>query len=100
MISFLILRKDIKDSNWFVISDINLDWTIFISFMSIYERNLNSLGMIELNENDLFAKLYLEAGAAHVDVGHYEVPVAGEVSVPAHAPLVAHGLGAGAAVTV
>ena len=56
--------------------------------------------MIELIENDLFAKLYLEACAAHVDVGHYEVPVAGEVGVPAHAPLAAHRLGAGAAVTV
>ena len=66
----------------------------------IDKRNLNSLGMMELNENDLFAKLYLEACAAHVDVGHYEVPLAGEEGVPAHAPLAAHRLGAGAAVTV
>ena len=41
---------------------------------------------------------YLEACAAHVDVGHDEVPLAGEVGVPAHAPLAAHRLGAGAAV--
>ena len=51
-------------------------------------------------ENVKCYKLYLEAGAAHVDVGHYEVPLAGEVSVPAHGPLAAHRLGAGAAVTV
>ena len=41
---------------------------------------------------------HLEARAPHVDVGHDEVPVAGEEGVPAHRPLAAHGLGAGAAV--
>ena len=41
---------------------------------------------------------HLEARAPHVDVGHDEVPVAGEEGVPAHGPLAAHGLGAGAAV--
>ena len=64
---------------------------------------MNSLGMIPqrlLRMLNVASCRYLEACAAHVDVSHYEVPLAGEVSVPAHAPLAAHRLGAGAAVTV
>ena len=63
---------------------------------------MNSLGMIPQRLLRMLnvKSCNLEACAAHVDVSHYEVPLAGEVSVPAHAPLAAHRLGAGAAVTV
>ena len=47
----------------------------------------------------VFESAPLITGSPHVNVGHDEVPLAGEVGVPARRPLAGHSLGAGASVS-